>query len=191
MSGTLTSESFTRLLASLDPDHETAGEKYEALRLTLLRYFQWRNAPFSEEQTDEVFDRVAHKLSDDVAIRNIRAYCIEVARLVLLEAWKGKDKRAALDPAIHDAAVSNSDEEARQREARRSCLDQCLDSLPAQSRELIVEYYQDDKGDHIKRRQALAARLGVPRGALASRARRLRENLEHCVKQCLRGLRAT
>lgn len=188
MSRTLTHETFSRLLASLDPDHEKAGEEYEQLRLTLLRYFQWRNAPFPEEQADAVLDRVARKLTEDVVIRNLRAYCVEVARRVLLEAWKGKEnKSTALDPTIHDVAVSGTDEEARQREVRLNCLEECLNSLPAQSRDLIVEYYQDERGDHIKSRKAMAASLGLPRGALASRARRLREKLEQCVKQCLRA----
>ena len=188
MAETLTSEMLTRLLASLDADRERAGEKYEELRRILVRLFQWRRAPFPEEQTDQVFDRVARKLGDGVEIRNIGGYCYEVARLVLLEELKGKDsKRTSLDSSHREVAVAEAGEQSHEREARLNCLDDCLDSLPALSRQLIIEYYEPDKGDRIRHRRTLADRLGLPREALANRAQRLRDKLEYCVKQCLRG----
>jgi hypothetical protein len=134
MAETLTSETLDKLLASLDPDRERAGEKYEKLRGTLLRYFQWRAVPYPEEQTDEVFDRVARKLGEGIEIKNIGGYCYEVARLVRLEALKGKDsKRASLDPNHQDVAVVDRAGEAREKELHLACLEDCLRSLPAES----------------------------------------------------------
>ena len=187
MQAGLTADTFAKLLDRLDPDRERAGERYEELRRTLTRFFEWRGAPFAEEHTDEVFNRIARKLSAGVEVRNIGSYCYEVARLVCLEALKGKDsKRASLDPNNHDIAVVDRADEARESEIRLACLEDCLDSLPIESRELIVEYYQDDKRDRIERRKSLAARLGLQREALANRAQRLRDKLEQCVKSCLR-----
>ena len=187
MSATLTSDAFTRLLGSLDPDPERAGERYEDLRRTLMRFFEWRGAPFPEEQTDEVFNRVARKLSEGVEIRNAGSYCYEVARLVCLEALKGVDrKRTSLDESHHEAVFVDTADEVRERELRLSCLDDCLDSIPSESRELIVAYYQDEKGDRIDRRKALAYTLGLKREALANRAQRVRDKLEQCVKRCAR-----
>src|SRR2546427_13261063 len=183
----LTADIFAKLLARLDPDSERAGERYEDLRRTLTRFFEWRNAPFPEDQTDEVFNRIARKLFEGVEIRNIGSYCYEVARLVCLEALKGKDsKRASLDPANHDIAVVDRGDDAQERELRLACLEECLDSLPIESRELIVEDYQDDRRDRIERRKSLAAKLGLQREALANRAQRLRDKLEQCVRKCLR-----
>ncbi len=187
MQAGLTADTFAKLLDRLDPDREQAGERYEELRRTLTRFFEWRGAPFAEEHTDEVFNRIARKLSAGVEVRNIGSYCYEVARLVCLEALKGKDsKRASLDPNNHDIAVVDRADEARESEIRLACLEDCLDSLPIESRELIVEYYQDDKRDRIERRKSLAARLGLQREALANRAQRLRDRLEQCVKSCWR-----
>src|SRR2546428_1309564 len=187
MQAGLTADIFAKLLARLDPDSERAGERYEELRRTLTGFFEWRNVPFPEEQTDEVFNRIARKLFEGVEIRNIGSYCYEVARLVCLEALKGKDsKRASLDPATYDIAVVDRADEARERELRLACLDDCLESLPIESRELIVGYYQDTKSDRIERRKSLAASLGLQREALANRAQRLRDKLEQCVKSCLR-----
>src|SRR2546425_11773716 len=146
MQAGLTADIFAKLLARLDPDSERAGERYEDLRRTLTRFFEWRNAPFPEEQTDEVFNRIARKLFEGVEIRNIGSYCYEVARLVCLEALKGKDsKRASLDPNNHDAPDAKVENGAREQEIRLDCLEECLDALPIGNRELIVEYYQDDK----------------------------------------------
>src|SRR5256885_4134102 len=71
MAAALTGEAFSKLLARLDPDRERAGEKYEDLRRTLIRFFEWRGAPFPEEQTDETFNRVARKLDEGIGIKNI------------------------------------------------------------------------------------------------------------------------
>ena len=186
MQAGLTADIFGKLLARLDPDRERAGERYEDLRRTLTRFFEWRNAPFPEEQTDEVFNRIARKLFEGVEIRNIGSYCYEVARLVCLEALKGRDsKRASLDHS-HDVAVVDRADEERENEIRLSCLEDCLDSLTIKSRELIVAYYQDNKRDRIERRKSLAASFGLQREALANRAQRLRDKLEQCVKSCLR-----
>jgi len=186
MQAGLTADIFAKLLARLDPDRERAGERYEDLRRTLTRFFEWRNAPFPEEQTDEVFNRIARKLFEGVEIRNIGSYCYEVARLVCLEALKGRDsKRASLDHS-HDVAVVDRADEEREKEIRLSCLEDCLDSLPIENRELIVEYYKESKRVRIERRKSLAASLGLQREALANRAQRLRDKLEQCVKSCLR-----
>ena len=192
MQAGLTADTFSKLLLRLDADQERAGEKYEDLRRTLTRFFEWRGAPFPEEQTDEVFNRVARKLSEGVEIRNIGSYSYEVARLVCLEALKGKDsKRAPLDLDNHDVAVVDRADETQEKEIRLTCLEDCLDSLPIENRELIVEYYQDSKRDRVERRKSLAASLGLQREALANRAQRLRDKLEQCVKSCLRRKMAT
>jgi DNA-directed RNA polymerase specialized sigma24 family protein len=68
------------------------------------------------------------------------------------------------------------------------CLDECLSQLPEEKRELILEYYQDDKRDRINRRRALAERFGLRRDALANQAQRLREKLEKCIAECRRHL---
>ena len=186
MAAALTAESFSKLLACFDVDRDSAGEKYEELRRTLIRFFEWRNAPFPDDHTDEVFNRVARRLSEGLEIRNIRGYCYEVARLVCLEALKGADaRREPLEPGHQEVASPVSDDESAEREIRFSCLDGCLDNLPEGGRTLILEYYQDESRGRIDRRKALAMRLGLNREALANRAQRLRFRLEQCVIHCI------
>src|SRR5262245_46662758 len=90
----VTAESFGQLLQRLDPDRDRAGEQYETLRHILIRFFEWRGAPFPEEHADETFDRVSRKLAAHLEIANIGGYCYEVARLVCLEALKGRDSKS-------------------------------------------------------------------------------------------------
>src|SRR5437870_12644858 len=104
MASALTSEAFAKFLACLDADGQRAGEKYEDLRRTLIRFFEWRGAPFPEEHADETFNRVARKLGEGVQIKNVGGYCYEVARLVHLEALKGPDAKRAPLEAITFAA---------------------------------------------------------------------------------------
>ena len=185
MATALTAEAFTKLLACLDPDRERAGDKYEDLRRTLIRFFEWRGAPFPEDHTDEAFNRVARKLGEGLEIRNIRGYCYEVARLVCLEALKGADsKRDPLEADGQSAAAVAGVDEAAEREIRLTCLDRCLDNLPAGGRKLILEYYRDESRGRIDRRKALAETLKLNREALANRAQRLRGKLEQCVTRC-------
>jgi DNA-directed RNA polymerase specialized sigma24 family protein len=187
MATALTAEAFTKLLACLDPERERAGAKYEDLRRTLIRFFEWRGAPFPEDHTDETFNRVARKLSEGVEIKNINAYCYEVARLVSLEARKGNDsRREPLDDNHFNTADAQPADSTLERELLLNCLEKCLGKLPAESRSLLVEYYQDEKRDRIERRKALAESLGLRREALANRAQRLRDKLEECVTRCSR-----
>ena len=182
----LTSQAFIRLLARLGDDPEEAATKYEELRRTLIRYFEWRGAPFPEEHADETVNRLARKLDEGVDIRNLNDYTYSIARLVWLETFKGSDKRhESLDEIQYEPIALDTSREVTEKENSLDCLDDCLDALPYASRDLIMEYYVDEKRDRIDRRRVLAERLGLRRDALANRAQRLRDKLEQCVTRCL------
>jgi DNA-directed RNA polymerase specialized sigma24 family protein len=184
--GALTPEAFGRLLLSLDADRERAGERYEELRRTLIRFFEWRGAPFPEEHADEALNRVARRLAEGVEVRNVGAYCYEVARLLFLETTKGTGgRREPLDSLKSEPAAPDVADAAAEQEQRLACLEDCLRALPAESAELIKEYYRHEGRARIERRKALAKGLGLRRDALANRAQRLRDKLEHCVSVCL------
>jgi DNA-directed RNA polymerase specialized sigma24 family protein len=187
MEAELTADALTRLLAFLDPDRERAGEKYEDLRRTLIRYFEWRGAPYPEEHADETLNRVGRKLNEGIEIRNLAAYSYEVARLIFLETTKGADsKRISLESITVNPIASDMTAELEEKERRLMCLEDCLRKLPGQSAELILEYYTYEKRGLIEQRRALADRFGLRRDALANRAQRLRDKLQHCVSGCLR-----
>lgn len=68
---------------------------------------------------------------------------------------------------------------------RYECFERCLQSLPDENRDVILEYYQEEKRSKIDRRKTLAERLGVPLNALRIRACRIRAKLETCVGDCV------
>ena len=182
----LRAQTFSSLLERLDLDRDRAGHRYEELRRVLVRFFEWRNTPFPEEHADETLDRVARKLSEGIVIGNLNAYCYEAARLVSLEAFKEATiRQVQLNNTNFEPEIESTDE-ALEKETHLSCLDTCLETLPAQGRELILEYYEDEKRGKINRRRALADRFGLKREALANRAQRLREKLERCVVSCVK-----
>ncbi|MCA1850632.1 MAG: hypothetical protein LC672_06210, partial [Acidobacteria bacterium] len=177
---------------SLDADRERAGKKYEDLRRTLIRFFEWRGAPFPEDHADEALNRLARRLGEGIEIKNIRAYCYEVARLVFLETVKGADsKRESLESLRSEPAAADATDEAEQKELRLSCLEDCLRALPSENSELILEYYRYERHGQVERRRTLAKRFGLRRDALANRAQRLRDKLEDCVSACVRKKTAT
>src|SRR5262249_34389385 len=160
----------------LDLDPDRAGEKYESIRLQLVKFFDWRGVHFPEECADETINRVVRKIDEGETFRDITSYCHGVARMVYLESLKRpENRRMGLDelPAI---AVPVSDVE--DDDERQTCFNHCLRELPSESRQLILKYYQDDRRQKINNRLALAEQLGIPLNALRSRAQRIRDKLE-------------
>jgi hypothetical protein len=187
MKAALTADSLAKLLGSLDANRDRAGERYEDLRRTLIRFFEWRGASFPEEHADEALNRVAKKLSEGVEIKNVGGYCYEVGRLVLLEALKGQDRKREPLESIRLEAALDPAAEADEKELRLRCLDDCLHALPAESSRLILEYYSYEAQGRVDLRRSLAERFGLRREALANRAQRLRDRLEYCVVNCVRN----
>jgi DNA-directed RNA polymerase specialized sigma24 family protein len=181
---TLSAEALARFLACLDPDSDSAGAKYESLRLTLMKFFDWRGAHFPEECADETINRVIRKIDEGETIRDIPTYCHGVARLVLLEKLKGPESRRTDFEELPPAALVAPEPE--EKDERLECFERCLKELPVESRQLILQYYSDEKREKIDRRLSLARRLSIPLNALRSRAQRIRNRLEECVNGCLK-----
>lgn len=181
----LTQEAFDRLLAALGPDRESAGEKYLEVRNNLIRFFEWRGCPFPEDHTDETINRVAKRACEGEEIRNPAGYFLGVARMLLLEIHKEQAReRQALSELADAGAAPYQFEEL---EPRVECLDRCLGSLSAENRELILQYYQGEKGAKIENRKRLTGRFKVPVNTLRMRALRLREKLQVCVENCMKN----
>ena len=189
-------DAFDTLLAAIDSDRDRAGEKYEEIRLGLVRYFEWRGCTCPEELTDDTIDRVSRRLHEGQVIHAVNplSYFYGVARNILRESWKAREKdltpaSPSSDPLVEPAADHDEGAQA-EREQRLECLSRCLDRLPVAHRELIIEYYQLEKGEQIAHRTRLAKANGLPINALRLRVHRIRAKLERCVEDCLSRLNA-
>jgi len=185
----LTQDAFDSLLDWLDADREVAGRTYEAIRLRLIKIFTCRGCSEAEDLADETINRVAARVSEIAGDYqgNPAAYFYGVAQKVYLEHLrKVKTKQAdvPVDSSFHDPAMRKDcvDEDI---EPSYECLEHCLEHLPSSNRQLVLEYYRQERKAKIDHRKLLAAELGIAVNALRIRAHRIRRSLEQCVHSCL------
>lgn len=131
---------------------------------------------------DETLDRLARKVHEGSVKDSVSSFAYGIARMVLLEYARAAQRRMdAVNELPPPAPVQPMDRERPELE----CFDECIGALPADSRKLILEYYQEERTAKIELRQELAAKLNIPMNALRLRAHRIRGSLESCVKGCL------
>jgi DNA-directed RNA polymerase specialized sigma24 family protein len=181
---TLTQEAFDTLLLSLGDDRDSGGKKYLEIRNNLTRFFEWRGCPFPEDHADETINRIAKRVAEGEQIQNPAGYAMGVARLLVLEIVKGRQREQV---ALNEISTSSTEEydDSSDAEDRIGCLRQCLGGLSTDNRQLITDYYEGDKGDKIQNRKKLVEKLGIPVNTLRMRALRLRDRLQVCVEDCL------
>jgi RNA polymerase sigma factor (sigma-70 family) len=172
----LTQDAFDQFLQWLDPDREQAGSKYEAIRRRLIRIFTCRGCQDPEDLADETINRVARKVQEINAnyVGDPALYFYGVARNVYLEHVK---KRPAPLPVPDPDPVREQDYE---------CLEKCLAGLTPANREMVLDYYRQEKQAKIDHRKLLAQRLGIAPNALRIRLHRVRAALQECMDNCLK-----
>lgn len=182
---------FHRLLQWLDDGVDSRGERYIEMRRRLVSYFDRRNRLSADDLADETLSRISRTLEQEGVIETTppARYCYVVARFVLLEDFRRERRQTPLDEARADvvartARVAEPDEDLSVQEQRLECLDRCLEELPVEERELVVEYYRDAQRQGIEHRRRMAARLGITRNTLGVRAFRIREALRKRVMAC-------
>lgn len=170
------------LLARLGPDQDSAGTAYDALHRRLVRFFEWHGCAATEDHADTVLTRVGRKIQEGEQIVNVSSYALAVARYVLKEV-AGQQRTAPLNEAVVTTTAvrpPNPDEEKP-----AACLDSCLEQLPGQTRQLVLQYYDGEGQRKIANHRAMAGRLGITERALRLRVFRIRGTLEQCVHRCL------
>ena len=185
-SRSITAAGLARLLARLDPDAERAGLEYERLRRALVRFFDWRGASPPDECADAVLDRLARRLEEDTSVADVRSYAHGIARLMLLERQR-QPVFSSLDqaPELATLPAPSTADAADHDERLRSCFDRCLAGIPADSRSLVLQYYEGERQAKMSNRRRLAAARGLSENALRSRVQRVRDHLDQCVQACV------
>ncbi len=187
----LTQEAFDKFLHCLDADRARAGEAYERVRSKLISFFEWRGFHFAEDHADETINRIVRKIDSGDEIRDVTTYVFGIARMLILELLKERDKQNAalneLPRAVESVTETDKDDETQ---IRVECLQRCLQNLSEDNREMILAYYTEEKGAKIENRKRLAERLQMPLNALRIRALRVREKLEKCITHCRKQAQA-
>ncbi len=181
----LSAESFDRFLQLLDSDREQAGALYENLRQVLTTFFDWRGCQSPEDLVDETLNRVARRLEEGEQIRDLTDYCYGTARYLVLEVLAKQSKvENEPDSFQHLTASETNWAEQLERERQFECLETCLAKLPTDDRELILNYFSNERRIKIDNRLAIANSLGTNLNALRVRVHRLKARLEKCVLHC-------
>lgn len=178
---------FRRFLEWLDEGTDSGGRKYLEMHRRLASYFDRKNCQSPQELADETLSRVSRRLQEEGAITGATPaqFCYVVARFVFLEYQR---RPAALPAEVRELPAPAPDDAASENRAQMlHCLEQCLNRLEEEQRELILGYYQGEKRVKIDLRRKLADRLGVTMNALSIRACRIRDRLEACVRACATG----
>jgi len=168
---------FERMLDWLAADREAAGRIYESIRTRLVKIFVSRGCFDAEDLADEVIDRVAvglHKIID--TYEGDRAlYFYGFVQYVYLE------YRRPNPPAKASPPVTPPDELEREDE----CLQQCMEPLPVDERQLVLRYHRYEKRAKINERKRMASELGLTLSGLRTRIHRICLPLEKCLRKCL------
>jgi DNA-directed RNA polymerase specialized sigma24 family protein len=175
-------QDFDLLLRWLDEDRKAAEEKYAALRRRLIQVFVNRGALVPEDLADETISRVAAKVAEVKACYegDPARYFYGVARNVLHEARKSQPA-----VSIDEARFLPAADPDRGKRFPERCFERCLHQLPADQRELILRYYENEKDVKILNRKALAANLGVDGSVMRLRVHRIRSRLKECLLRCV------
>ena len=178
--GVPTQDNFEKLLRWLDPDRNKAGDKYEKIRLRLIRIFACRGCCEAEDLADESINVVASKsdwLTENY-VGDPALYFYAVAKKIHLGYLKKKSRP--------DPPPSPPSPEPTEIDQVCSYLDDCLDELPSLDRDLILRYHQGEKQEKIKNRKKLAEEMQISRNALRIKVCHLHSRLKDCVERRLR-----
>ncbi len=176
----LTQGSFDALLDWLDADRERAAERYEGIRLRLIKIFAGRGCAEAEELADETINRVTEKVGQIASnySGDPARYFYGVSRNVYLEYLRRARSASEIQFELENAA--------RLVAEPRDCLEKCLDVLTPEQRDLVFQYYQSPKGPTIDFRTQLATERGISINSLRIQAHRVRLVLHQCIQNCLR-----
>lgn len=182
-----TKEQFDGLMTWLGSSAEDPGDKYETIRQSLVKLFVWNGCWDAEDLADETIDRVMRKVpelvidySGDPAL-----YFYGVARILLKE--RRRQRTVGSDPQSLESRVTTRHQQTEADEINRKfkCLEECIGKLPADSRELILDYYQEEKRAKIDFRRQIAERMGTDVENLRVRVFRIRGSIYKCMEKCL------
>jgi RNA polymerase sigma factor (sigma-70 family) len=173
----LSQEQFDALLNWLAPEREQAGQKYEEIRTRLIKIFTCRGCYEPEDLADETINRVISRLHEirDQFKGDCSKYFYGVANKVHLEYLRRKHRQPIDVPETDTVRI----------EVEYKCLEDCLERLSTENRNLVLQYYQLEGKARIDQRKALAKELGIKLNALRIRAHRIRATLQQCVQECL------
>jgi DNA-directed RNA polymerase specialized sigma24 family protein len=178
----MTPVSFEKFLANLSADEQQAGERYDELRRSLIRYFRFKGDAAPEEAADTVFDRVLQKLAENQKIHEISNYCFGVARLVALERARSSEREKRAAQKFYQTHNCDGDFAGENEDLIN--FRHCLKKLAPHEQKMLAEYFADGTTDEkAARRNEIAHSENTTLSNLRTRVHRLRQALAECLQK--------
>ena len=114
--------------------------------------FIWRGCRDPEAHADETINRIIRKIDEGEEIRDLISYAHGVARRLLLEIFKRQEREQIGIEELPPLVAPPEQRDEGENGVR--CLRRCLNRLPEESRQLIVQYYQGEKNAKIENRNS-------------------------------------
>lgn len=184
----LTQQSFDELLDWLAPENrDSAAVKYEEIRRGLIALFTFRGCADPEALADETINRAADKAA---ALKSnyegdVVRYFYGIAHNVCRESVSPKLPQMLSLDASDLRIEAASDTRHNSAHDEESCLKKCLAALPENKRKLFLEYYSEEQGGKIDKRQILAESIGLALNNLRVKVFRVKQDLKNCLEKCL------
>lgn len=181
----LTQEAFDAFLRWLSPDRDEAAVEYEKIRRKLLNYFDFKGCDNSEMLADETINRVTERVfrAEPDGVNFSTQFVYGVAKNIYLESFAAP-KTSSLDeePAASDANVTEAQVYG---DDSQNCMQFCLKQLKEADLRLVIAYFQVNRQNKLKEREALCKSGGESINALRVRVSRIRQKLQKCQGNCL------
>ncbi|MCX6628982.1 MAG: hypothetical protein NTW28_15300, partial [Candidatus Solibacter sp.] len=140
-------------------DPERIEAEYGKLRARMIHYFAARRCLYPDELADEVIARALRQVKAGADIPDLTRYCYGIAGNLRNE----KRKKRKEEEIVGDPVAPGAGAPGRPSfEEQMLMLGECLAMVSARDRDLLREYYWDDRKD-------LAKRLGLTPNALRLR----------------------
>ena len=175
---------FHKFLRWLSEDPEIAAKEYERIRKKVVRFFIHKGWRDPDTLFDITIDRVVKIVDRGDQYSSPLALCIGVAVNIDREKRKKPDPEQ-LDDYIDPPAAEPDDDKAL-HEQRLVCMERCLDELPREDRDLLINYHKGDGRERINGRKLLADALGGS-NSLRIKVFRICARLRTCVNGCVAG----
>lgn len=188
-----TPEKFDRLLIWLNPDRKEAAKQYGEIEFRLFKSFERRLATDGHSCADadilasRTMDRICPKMPElaDGYEGNPVKYFFGVAKHIYQEYMDDLRKQQ-----IIASLMPHEEEDSYEKERRDKCLKECLERFSKEDRDLLLQYFQDEKRTKIDLRKELAEKFKIPGTTLRVRIYRLKETLGKCIFDCMKKAEA-
>lgn len=183
---TPTQEQLDTLFDWIGSTPDEAGAAYEHIRQSLINLFVRNGCHDAEDLADQAIDRVIKKLPQlkESYTGDPALYFYGVAKNMLLE--RRRQNLAHRETTIDELGSSPGMEpDNTESDLRFKCLEECLQKLPRKSRNLILQYYSEEKRAKIDFRRDMARNMGIDVINLRVKMHRIRGILHKCIEKCL------